>query len=444
MMFQLVNSSLNAPLYSFPIGLTFDEGFLMDKKNERTLILLSCSREKNSGGSPYPPNGRQIFQYIGAQKGEHIHKRYQMYSYLHAQGGRILSEDSRDGYLDERGKNPELIEGPDFGCETVPLRNKYLFAFERYQGRFANGLLRTNPDFWNNLPSYPVEIFFVSALYGILLWNEPIQDYDCNLSDFLQFKIPKNKKNDEKTLQEFWRNHLTKVICEFLSEAKKDNPVKIIYDLLSEETYQKAIRWKDVLKTHEDVEIRHRVFQEDNNESGHLLNLGSILGSDLDRFLPDSSNPFKVNEWNNTNSNGKIMFVDSYEEGFDQFSEFLTEVERDDLSKADNHFDSNKNESNAKDIIMRYSRFLEGVLRRVFKNDSLKMGSVGNAIKTDLDQNDLFKNLVSINKLRNISAHKDRWQNPTLADAQKVKDETFIVLKKLRDRDHKNNKHPYE
>ena len=276
----------------------------MQPGKEHTLILLSCSNHKESGGRRYQTEDRQIFRNLMVKEAEElIRKRKEIFSYLHNdREKRIFATGTKDGYRDERGANPELmLVGPDLGYGSSSSQQIYLPAYKRYKSRFFNGLLKAAPNFWENLHQYSVEILFVSAAYGLLLWDEPIQNYDCN---FL-VQIQSESREKGRKLEEFWKDTLTSTLCNFLCEAKKKNPIVMIYDLLSDESYQNAIRWHLVAK--EGVEIRHRMLKE-SNDSKILYSLATILGSDFDRFLPSTSNSFDVGSWNTTNAGIPIRF----------------------------------------------------------------------------------------------------------------------------------------
>jgi hypothetical protein len=72
------------------------------------------------------------------------------------------------------------VEGPDFGGDLS--EGEYLRAFGRYgEGDFISGLESSGADLetWvdNN------QLFFISALYGLVHYKEPIQNYDLELDD---------------------------------------------------------------------------------------------------------------------------------------------------------------------------------------------------------------------------------------------------------------------
>ena len=59
-------------------------------------------------------------------------------------------------------------------------------AHERYAGRFFTKLRHENSEFWQHLRDSAVDVLFVSGLYGLVRWDEPIQNYECHLGDYCE------------------------------------------------------------------------------------------------------------------------------------------------------------------------------------------------------------------------------------------------------------------
>lgn len=104
------------------------------------------------------------------------------------------------------------VEGPDFGGNSSD--GEYLRAFQRYrEGDFIRGLESSGADLetWadNN------QLFFISALYGLVHSKEPIQNYDLELDDEIS-KVWKENNAVTKTLEYYLnqlRNHQIKIDC---------------------------------------------------------------------------------------------------------------------------------------------------------------------------------------------------------------------------------------
>jgi cytoplasmic iron level regulating protein YaaA (DUF328/UPF0246 family) len=142
----------------------------------RTLILLSCSRDKRCGGARFDGSIRRLSTRTSLPNYSELfsRKREQIFDLLKGKTGRLYNEDQGGGYRDERGVNQALTHDPD--------ELAYMRAYERYDGRFFTAMRKLKPNFWNEIPKQ-IEILFVSGLYGLLYWDESIQNYDCHLND---------------------------------------------------------------------------------------------------------------------------------------------------------------------------------------------------------------------------------------------------------------------
>jgi hypothetical protein len=268
----------------------------------RTLILLSCSRSKRPGGVSFDAAARR-FASSGALPGPSsgfIGTRKEIFDLLH--GGRQLhNEDQQGGFRGDVAANKALLLGPDFGGRA-PGEPVYMPAYRRYNGRFFAALDALAPTFWSGLHKHPIEILFVSGLYGLMYWDEAIQEYDCHLSDY---RVP-----DRTQITALWKPVLTPALRDFLSaQARADHPIQYIYDLLSEETYQKAFDWEEVSK--QVASLHHRIFQ---GVAGLdiLPWLATILGTHLDRF-EESRERFRDGEWLECCTDDKLKILFGFE-----------------------------------------------------------------------------------------------------------------------------------
>ena len=198
----------------------------------------------------------------------------------------LYNKDQQGGVRDQSIANRALQRGRDFNGETPA--GKYLPAHNRYAGRFFNELERVAPAFWGELSKYPIEILFVSGLYGLVYWDEPIQEYNCHLSDYFE-------ENEKTTnIADLWKALLTDALCEFMrAERRRGWPVRHIFDLLSEELYQDIFKW-DRLRD-EGIEAYHRVCTP--LAGPDILPLvANVLATQLPRFYEDSQR-FKRGTW---------------------------------------------------------------------------------------------------------------------------------------------------
>jgi hypothetical protein len=159
-------------------------------------------------------------------------------------------------------------------------------AHERYRGRFFSELEARSHNFWPDLATHPIEIAFVSGLYGLVLWDELIQDYDCHFADF-------TKDQRERTVGDYWDDIFTSYVCAFVkSQSTAGRPFRVVYDLLSEYNYQRLIDWQRVAST--GVKVYHRIFL---GLAGPdiLVKLAAVLATQIGRFY--GSNRFESARW---------------------------------------------------------------------------------------------------------------------------------------------------
>jgi hypothetical protein len=210
------------------------------------------------------------------------------------------------GFRDLRRANRGLQRGPDFGDADFG-KKIYLPAYRRYSGRFFAELDKLNRDlkrdFWSELPRDRIEILFVSGLYGLLYWDEAIQEYDCHLSDSVE------RKGQERmqTVAGLWKPRLTDILCEFIgTEKRHGRPVSHVFDLLSEELYQRVFDWERICSK-AGVQVHHRVFRPIAG-SDTLPFIAQVLGTQLSRFY-EESNLFKHGKWRTPHRDHPDSFV---------------------------------------------------------------------------------------------------------------------------------------
>jgi hypothetical protein len=253
----------------------------------RTLILLSCSRDKRHGGDHFDGTARRLpsASTLPNLAMDVLKTRNQIYELLHGVRSRLYDEDQKGGFRDERVSNRVLRLGPDFGGDDigVPI---YLPAYKRYSGRFFAELERVAPLFWDEITVRPIDILFVSGLYGLLYWNELIQEYDCHLKDYREF--------DRKAISSLWKPVLSPALADLLkARAQAGHPIDCVYDLLSEEAYQHVFDWEIV--SSQGASVHHRIFQ---GLAGPdiLPFVARILADHLPLFL-ESKERFRNGTW---------------------------------------------------------------------------------------------------------------------------------------------------
>ena len=258
---------------------------------DRVIILLSCSRDKRQGGRFFDSTARRFgssncLPHNGNSILRHRRKIAEM---LRGRQGRLYNQDQAAGFRDLRGVNRALYLGPDLdGLDNH--KEIYLPAYERYSGRFFTKLASEAPDFWSRLERHPVEVLLVSGLYGLLFWDEMIQEYDCHLGDYIDGKDPK------QTVASAWKRCLTDALCEFVkTERDSGRPIRHIYDLLSEGIYQDAFDWERIGGI-AGVHVHHRVFRPISG-TDTLPYIAEVLSGRLADFY-NGSDAFRDGHWN--------------------------------------------------------------------------------------------------------------------------------------------------
>jgi len=171
----------------------------------KSLILIPCCRLKAKNGSE---DYREL-------------KRNSIVFYLSKEYGERLLELRRRVALAFRE-----LPGPDFGCETNDAQIKFLEANKRYNGRLCG---RISEDSWNTLKIKPeIRLIMISALYGLLNYNEPIRYYNRSMKDHIFLG---------RLLKTWWKmNSLTDILLEYIVR----NDIMEVHDFLSGE-YRDAL-----------------------------------------------------------------------------------------------------------------------------------------------------------------------------------------------------------
>lgn len=186
------------------------------------LFLCSCSNRKLAGGeSAYRPANSMPLA-IPRRGSDLIEARRKAFSMI--QDG---TTSVRGSLLQELPYNAALVPGPDFGGKD---HGRYMPAMARYRGRFFKEL---DPDERGVLGGSPHRWIIVSALYGLLTADEPIQRYSCHTED-------------DTDIVGIWKKGdlLTSLLLEYFRVFD----VRLIVDLLAEDSYRCLFNWERVEK----------------------------------------------------------------------------------------------------------------------------------------------------------------------------------------------------
>lgn len=130
----------------------------------------------------------------------------------------------------------------------------------------------------------------MSGLYGLVLWDEPIQDYDCHLADYT--------RDDLTTVMEKWGSILTDALVEFINhsaQSRRGGKITRVYDLLSDSCYQSVIGWNRIASINlVGPRIYHRIFRAEAGPDA-LSKIATVLVQYLDRIC-DGTVP-NLDDW---------------------------------------------------------------------------------------------------------------------------------------------------
>jgi hypothetical protein len=412
----------------------------MPTQDARSLILLSCSHAKRGGGRLFDPAYRQIFSLLGNQRDALVKTRKQLLRLLRGEKARLYDEDQKGGFRDLRTCNRELFEGADFNGSALD-QEIYLPAHARYTGRFFEQLTRESPGFWDKLRGSNVEIVFVSGLYGLLLWDELIQDYDCHMSDY-------TRDDKERHVWELWQETSTAVLADLIAQAKRSAPIAVIYDLLSEEEYQRAFDWKRLEKR--GVEIRHAIFRESYGPD-ILADLATLLATQLGRFLPGGGEGFKLGQsYDFAEGKSQIRFekypfteLDHIVRTLKETHSALKHVPQEtlkDLGRAEVLCRKARKTRNVPSsaVVLLFGAAVEGFIRSTIP--TVKGRMLGEAIELSRrgdapEIGRVLEELKTLNRLRNQAAHRSSYEDLTTplnrADVKEAQRLAYDVIERL-------------
>lgn len=142
-----------------------------------------------------------------------------------------LTESSREHLLSLRRRLFEYFSiqlGQDIGHHNDSMVN-YMEAHKRYTGRHSQIYHQISPSSWGKLKKTAnLDLIIISALYGLLKYDESIRYYDKTMKDKIR----------RQTLKTWWRNN---GLCAILKDYINKNNISEVHNVLSND-YNEAIR----------------------------------------------------------------------------------------------------------------------------------------------------------------------------------------------------------
>lgn len=170
-------------------------------ENMRTLILIPCCKFKENGGTKIYNHNNSILNYLDNINRDRL---------LH-----LRQEIMRDFFFEP---------GQDFGFQDSS-DIKYLGAYQRYKGHIYQRISQNSLDKLKRLQD--VDLVIISALYGIVRFDESIRYYDTTM----------NNKVQGKNLKRWWKyQNLSAILNNYIIQ----NNISHVHVVLSND-YMEAL-----------------------------------------------------------------------------------------------------------------------------------------------------------------------------------------------------------
>ena len=191
---------------------------------DKILFLCCCSNRKFAGGERSYRKEDSAPHAISDQGRVLLESRTKVFQRIQDGASSTQGTPLRD--LPYNDHTP-LVHGPDLGGNAT---GKYLPAMKRYRGRFYDAL---DPEEKNVLNESPHHWLIVSALYGLLTPEEPIQRYSCHTLD-------------DAELTKIWTKDglLTTLLLSYVRAFE----VGLIVNLMADASYHGLFNWERVLR----------------------------------------------------------------------------------------------------------------------------------------------------------------------------------------------------
>jgi pimeloyl-ACP methyl ester carboxylesterase len=268
-----VQNAANPALSTPPHVALLDQ--TLPKDAPPVLVLIACSRTKNTGGSLGYDSGRPASWIAEPYLRDRIvSKRSNVYGLL--KDAKIVDafEAGRNRIYSQANKS--LAHGPDLGgIESIGQKSLYLPAWKRYSGQIYAPIEEST---WSQhfVGQRALTVLIMSGLYGLIDAEEKIQDYDIHLSD--------SDRDTGQLVKTMWSDLYTETIKHYLARAFNGEKVKI-FNLLCDINYVTSIEWLELPKD------KCTVYHLASPQLGHV-HLLPAAGTILNRLLND---PVKAN-----------------------------------------------------------------------------------------------------------------------------------------------------
>ncbi len=188
-------------------------------EQRKVLFVTICSNNKKTGGSAGYDRSRSIAACLDASLGAELLDGRARVLEVIKKGGK-----TRDGKrIADLSRNRTLVKGPDLGGDSE--NGRYLPAEQRYRGSFYSQL---GSDAHPLLSAGPASAVILSGLYGVLLPDEPIQDYSCHL-------------NDHPSIRNVWSG--SNLATEVLLRLVRNQGIEKIIDFTALHSYRYLLDW---------------------------------------------------------------------------------------------------------------------------------------------------------------------------------------------------------
>jgi len=227
------------------------------------LILTICSNTKQTKGevANYDTEARKI---TGDIYGRLIKQINNARNWAF---DRITRPGYKGRYERKTPSNQALKRGPDISGDAAERGGLYLPALKRYMGRFykefrkAVGNIDDHIQRMEDASDY--HMLIVSGLYGLLTPTEPIQNYDCHVTE-------------DQAVRKRWAQNdlLTELVVAYINK----HGITRVFDCMAEDSYRRLIDW-ELLERRTGIEVLHAHSRKGERVGIDLLpELGKAVG----------------------------------------------------------------------------------------------------------------------------------------------------------------------